>query len=117
VLVSSHILTELEEIADRVVLVSRGRTIGEHAVADLIAAARTPYRVRAMNPQALTDALRQRGIAYSTAAGCVELPELGEADAADLLADLVGAGVRVVAFEPVGSSLESVYLVTTEERL
>jgi ABC-2 type transport system ATP-binding protein len=45
-----------------------------------------------------------------------ELPPMSEEDAADLLAALVSAGVRVVAFEPLGSNLESVYLSMTEER-
>ena len=117
VLVSSHILTELEEISDRVVLVSKGRTVGEHTVAGLFAGARMPYRVRALDEQALTNALTAKGIRASTVAGAIELPELTPGEAADLLTSLVTSGVRVVAFEPVGSSLESVYLATTEERL
>jgi ABC-2 type transport system ATP-binding protein len=48
--------------------------------------------------------------------GSVEVPGLSEGEAADLLAALVGGGVRVVAFEPLGSNLESVYLSMTEER-
>ncbi len=116
VLVSSHILTELEEIADRVVLVAGGRTVGEHAMADLAAQARTSYRIRATDRDALAAAVAARGIQPSTVNGSVEVPGLSEADAADLLAALVGAGVRVVAFEPLGSNLESVYLAMTEER-
>jgi ABC-2 type transport system ATP-binding protein len=116
VLVSSHILTELEEIADRVVLVAGGRTVGEHATADLTAQARTSYRIRATDRDALAAAMAARGIQPSTVNGSVEVPGLSEADAADLLAALVGAGVRVVAFEPLGSNLESVYLAMTEER-
>ena len=42
VLVSSHILTELEEIADRIVLVSKGRTVGEHTMAELAGAGGQP---------------------------------------------------------------------------
>jgi ABC-2 type transport system ATP-binding protein len=116
VLVSSHILTELDEIADRVVLVAGGRTVGEHATADLAAQARTSYRIRATDRDALAAAMAARGIRPSTVNGSVEVPGLSEADAADLLAALVGAGVRVVAFEPLGSNLESVYLAMTEER-
>jgi ABC-2 type transport system ATP-binding protein len=116
VLVSSHILTELDEIADRVVLVAGGRTVGEHAMADLAAQARTAYRIRATDREALAAALQARGVKPSTVNGSVEVPELAESEAADLLADLVGAGVRVVAFEPLGSNLESVYLAMTEER-
>jgi ABC-2 type transport system ATP-binding protein len=116
VLVSSHILTELEEIADRVVLVAGGRTIGEHEMGALAAQARTAYRIRAMDPAALAQALQAKGIAPSTVNGSVEVPGLSESEAADLLAALVGGGVRVVSFEPLGSNLESVYLSMTEER-
>ena len=116
VLVSSHILTELEEIADRVVLVSGGRTVGEHVMADLAAQARTSYRIRATDGDALATAVAARGLKPSTVNGSVEVPGLLETEAADLLAALVAAGVRVVAFEPLGSNLESVYLAMTEER-
>jgi ABC-2 type transport system ATP-binding protein len=116
VLVSSHILTELQEIADRVVLVAGGRTVGEHTMADLHAQASRSYRVRAIDPTALGSALREREIGHSTSNGAVELPGLTEAQAAEVLAGLVTAGVPVVAFEPLGSDLESVYLATTEER-
>jgi ABC-2 type transport system ATP-binding protein len=116
VLVSSHILAELEEIADRVVLVAGGRTVGEYAMADLRAQARRAYRVRALDPDALNRTLRDQGIAHSTVDGAVELAELTEEQAAQTLAGLVAAGVGVVAFEPLGSDLESVYLAMTEER-
>jgi ABC-2 type transport system ATP-binding protein len=121
VLVSSHILTELEEIADRVVLVAGGKTVGEHTMTELATQARSAYRVRATDKEALTGALAAKGITPSTvagsaAAGSVDLPAMAESEAADLLAALVADGIRVVAFEPLGSNLESVYLAMTEER-
>ena len=117
VLVSSHILTELEEIADRVVLVDRGRTAGEHTMNELAAQARTAYRVRATDAAALAAALQSRGVQATGGNGTgTELPPMSEDQAAELLAGLVGGGVRVVAFEPLGSNLESVYVAMTEER-
>jgi ABC-2 type transport system ATP-binding protein len=116
VLVSSHILTELEEIADRVVLVSGGRTMGEHTMAELSAQARTPYRIRATDSASLSEALAARGLPSTVDGHDVRLPAISEDEAADLLAALVDAGVRVVAFEPLGSNLESVYLAMTQER-
>jgi ABC-2 type transport system ATP-binding protein len=117
VLVSSHILTELEEIADRVVLVARGRTVGDHALSELTAAARTSYRVRAAEPAVLTQALADRGVTPTGGNGTgVELAPMSEDEAADMLAALVGAGVRVISFEPLGSNLETAYLSMTEER-
>jgi ABC-2 type transport system ATP-binding protein len=116
VLVSSHILTELEEIADRVVLVAGGRTMGEHTMAELAAQARTPYRIRATDSAGLSAALAARGLPSTVDGQDVRLPAMSEDEAADLLAALVGARVRVVAFEPLGSNLESVYLAMTQER-
>ena len=117
VLVSSHILTELEEIADRVVLVAKGRTVGDHTLAELSAATRTGYRVRAVEPAALAAALQERGITPAGGNGAgLELAPMSEEEAADMLAALVGAGVRVISFEPLGSNLESAYLSMTQER-
>ncbi len=117
VLVSSHILTELEEIADRVVLVAGGRTQGQHEMAELVRGSTTGYRVRAMDFQALVDALAARGVTpVAQSATAVELAALSEQEAAETLAALVTAGVPVISFEPIGSSLESVYLAMTEER-
>jgi ABC-2 type transport system ATP-binding protein len=118
VLVSSHILTELEEIADRVVLMAGGRTVGEHTMAELRSQARSPYRIRATDPAALRAALAARQIESTVDGPASEVPAMSEVDAGELLAELVGDGVRVVAFEPLASSLESVYLAMTssEER-
>jgi len=116
VLVSSHILTELEEIADRVVFVTGGRTVGEHDMRELRAAAVT-WRVRAIEPEALVDALTRRGVTGHEANGsAVQLPPMSEEEAAELLAGLIADGVRVVTFGPAGSQLESAYLAVNEER-
>jgi ABC-2 type transport system ATP-binding protein len=136
VLVSSHILTELEEIADRIVLVSKGRTVSEHTMAELANQATSRYRVRATDPAALAAALTTLAVPLPVVASAALASSLGrrppepqsgngagtevgpltEEQAADLLAGLVQGGVRVVAFEPLGSNLESVYLEMTEER-
>jgi ABC-2 type transport system ATP-binding protein len=117
IVVSSHILTELEEIADRIVFVAKGRTVGEHSMAELAGQARVRYRIRATDLAALVAALAARSIdpTAMTPSG-VDIPPMAEVDAADLLAALVTGGIRVVAFEPLGSNLESVYLAMTEER-
>jgi ABC-2 type transport system ATP-binding protein len=117
VLVSSHILNELEEIADRLVLVSGGRTIREQSLAELTAQARAAYRVRARDGAALAAALPAAGATVVSSAGAeAQLAPMTEDEAADVLAALVRAGVRVVAFEPASGVLESVYLALDQER-
>ncbi|TDE26742.1 ABC transporter ATP-binding protein [Actinomadura sp. 6K520] len=122
VLVSSHILSELEEIADRVVLVDHGRTAGDHAMADLAGpAARVRWRIRSLDRDRLAAALAAAldGLTWLDAAdvpGGAEVGPLNEAEAAGLLAELVTAGVPVTGLAPAGSALESTYLAMTENR-
>jgi ABC-2 type transport system ATP-binding protein len=118
VLISSHILTELEEVADRVVFVAGGRTVGAQDVVELAHDSPVGWRIRATDPRALHEALTARGLEPGppTSAGA-ELGPMSEDDAADLLAALVSEGIRVVMFGPVGSHLESAYLAMSQERL
>jgi ABC-2 type transport system ATP-binding protein len=120
VLVSSHILAELEEIADRIVLVSGGQTVGEHSMAELDSRGRLIYRIRGGEPDRVAEALAEllAGSEVQVAAhgGTMAVGPLTKDEAADLLAALVGRGIRVIAFEPVGSTLETAYLAMTEDR-
>jgi ABC-2 type transport system ATP-binding protein len=121
ILVSSHILAELSEMADRAVFVSAGRVVASHEMSELAtlgAESLVAWRIRARDPEALIAALAELHITASgpdNGAG-VELPPMTEEQASDLLADLIGRGVRVVAFGAAGTPLESAYLALTEER-
>ncbi len=118
ILVSSHILAELEEMADAAVFVAGGRTVASQSVAEMRSAdAPTPWRIRALEPDRLLTALTGYGVQFDPpdAAG-VQVLLRGDADAAALLAALVRDGVRVAAIAPAGGALESAYLALTEDR-
>ncbi|NUR26885.1 MAG: ABC transporter ATP-binding protein [Catenulispora sp.] len=120
ILVSSHILSELAEMADRAVFVSAGRVVASKEMSELAAlGADQPvgWRIRVRDPEPLQALLAERGLGGGavTPAG-VELPPMTEDQASDLLAEVVGAGLRVLAFGPAGAPLESAYLALTEER-
>ena len=115
VVVSSHLLGDLEELADRVVFVDHGATVGEHRLDELPATTTArPWRLRALDADALIAALRKHGYEPDapTPAGVDVLLTSDEA-AADLLAILVRDKVRVVACQPLGGALEATYLELT----
>jgi ABC-2 type transport system ATP-binding protein len=119
VVVSSHILSDLEEVADRVVFVDAGRTVGQHDIDDLPASrALRTYRLRSLDPAAMRSALERSGWQCVDAgpSGLDVQVGGGEAEAARLLASLVAAGVPVTAFAPVGGALEATYLDLMEGR-
>lgn len=113
-LVSSHVLSELEEIADCVVLVDRGRTVAVDSIAALSGS--RPWRLRALDRTALVTALQKLGREPRVGDAGVEVLLTGDEDAADLVAALIGEGVRLAACAPASSALETAYLAMTEDR-
>jgi ABC-2 type transport system ATP-binding protein len=59
--VSSHVLAEVAQTVDRVVVIDHGRLVVESSLADLMADARQVVRVRTSQPAALSRALAPRG--------------------------------------------------------
>jgi ABC-2 type transport system ATP-binding protein len=117
VLVSSHVLAELETTADRVVFVDRGHSIAERALADLPREEKRPWRVRATEPDALIVFLDRNGLEHGPPdAYGIEVLLSGDDAAADVLAKMVHDGVPVVSFAPAGSDLEAAYLAMMEDR-
>jgi ABC-type multidrug transport system ATPase subunit len=116
VLVSSHVLAELDEMADRAVIVARGRTVAVEEVAAAARARRT-WRVRALDLGVLVATLDARKTPHSPPDRDGVEVELGsDVEAAELLAALVRDGVPVVELAPASGVLEQAYLALTEDR-
>ena len=118
VVVSSHLLGDLEELADRVVFVDRGATVGEHEV-DALPVGRQlrPWRIRALDPAALLAALERNAYDHDGPGPTgVDVRLANDEAAAALLAGLVRDGVPVVSMQPLGGALEAAYLQLTEDR-
>ena len=120
VLVSSHILSELEEMADHVVFMDGGRVVDSSSIRDLAARPR-PWRIASLHHQALGEALDRLRVRHGevlpgerTTSGhaevLVDLPD--EATASRLLADLTAAGAQVIGFGPATGRLEAAYLAS-----
>lgn len=112
IVVSSHVLAELDEIADGAVFVNQGRTVLAQTV-DQAAEQGRRYAISALEPNALAAALTTLGVAVE--AGTTRRDSLtvvvgAETDAAQLLRDLVTAGVAVTSFAPATGALEETYM-------
>ena len=114
VLVSSHLMSELQEAASRLVVVGRGKVIAETSVADLIAAA-SPDKVavRTSASQEAAAVLAQAGAGVN-AVGPDSLTATGLA--AERVVAVLGAGQ--VPFSEVTAhraSLEDAYMALTRD--
>jgi ABC-type multidrug transport system ATPase subunit len=118
IVVSSHVLSELDEIADAAVFVDRGRTI-RHQSTDEAAAAGRRYAISATDGAALAATLTELGLTFRVEDGrrpAVTLMLMNDDDAARLLRDLVLAGVPVRSFAPASGALEETYMNLEGER-
>jgi len=89
VLLNSHLLSEVELVCDRVVIVDRGRVVAEGPPAELVAPG---------------------GVEVETAAGMRRFEQATREDIPDIVARLVAEGERIYGVRVVAGSLEDTYL-------
>jgi ABC-2 type transport system ATP-binding protein len=112
VLVSSHLLGEVEQICDRVGVISRGRLVGEGTVADLRGAADLRVVATSLDRAAgYAQALLGPG-AVSLVDGGLRLA-VGADRAGEINALLVSAGVTVTELRMVERDLEQAFFELT----
>jgi ABC-type multidrug transport system ATPase subunit len=117
ILISSHVLAELEEMADAAVFLERGATASDESVARA-RESRREWRIRTLDDTALRAALPGAGVPEDEVradhAGTL-VSVRDEAGAARLLAELVRAGVPITAFAPAVGDLEHTLLDLAKE--
>jgi ABC-2 type transport system ATP-binding protein len=114
VLVSSHLMSELEDTADHLIVIGRGRLIADVAVRDLLDEAegarvviRTPEAARAL--ALLAEA---GGTVTSSDADTLRVDGLDAARIADLAAE---HGLRLTELAPQRASLEEAFMRLTRD--
>ncbi|HET7519689.1 MAG TPA: ABC transporter ATP-binding protein [Actinomycetes bacterium] len=114
VLVSSHVLAEVAQTVDQVVIIDRGRLVAQSTLTALTAGADRTVRVRTPQPEALRDLLAARGATVTldgpdqlVVAGATT-EQVGQAAAAG------GVVLHEMRFER--SNLEDVFLELTGEK-
>ena len=123
ILISSHILPELEELCSSVAIVDQGKVLAQGRVADIERRLRfgSVLRVRLLAEGEELEAARRRlaedqDVASATilADGTIELGFRGDDSAtARLLAESVAAGLPIVSFARAASDLEELFLQVT----
>ena len=115
ILLSSHLLAEVEELCNRVAIIRSGRIVYEGTLVDLKATAASSYRLRTTDPErARAVCVAQNGIGDVV----VEESDLrftsDEETVATLSLALGQAGIGITALVPETASLEELFLGLTE---
>jgi ABC-2 type transport system ATP-binding protein len=111
VLVSSHVLTEMAQVADEVIVINRGRLVRQAPVHELTNRSRT-LRVKTPEAPRLAAVLREHGLNVREAGDALEV---AGADAAHVGTLAFRAQVPVIGLGEQKTSLEDAFLELTEE--
>ena len=116
VLLSSHLLAEVEELCNRVAIIRTGRIVYEGMLADLRASAGTNrYRLRTTDSRLARQTLLEHSDARDVSPDGDELTfSAAEEEVAAISRTLVGAGLGITALVPEQQSLESFFFELTE---
>ena len=116
VLVSSHLMSEMSQTADHLIVVGRGRLIADIGVREFIAAAsRNLVRVRTKDPSGLTALLKAPEVTITKGAD-------KSLTVAGLTTDQIGtaagqAGITLLELAPQAASLEEAFMELTKDSL
>jgi ABC-2 type transport system ATP-binding protein len=111
VLVSSHVLAEVAQTADEVVVIARGRSVAQATLAELTARAGGGMRVAGPDVARLATLLRAGGAEVSDAGERVIV--VRDRSGEDIGRVIAAEGVVVSELAPVGSSLEEIFFELT----
>ncbi len=115
VLLSSHLLTEVEELCNRVAIVRTGRIVFEGALDDLKRTAGSEWRLRTTDDERALGILAARRGVDAVRRDPLELRfEATEEAAAELSIALVHAGLGIRALAPHTATLEDLFFRLTE---
>jgi ABC-2 type transport system ATP-binding protein len=115
ILLSSHLLVEVEELCNRVAIIRNGRIVYEGRLDELLRSASAGYRLRVSDPPRARALLLSRpGIAV-VADGAGELKLQGDERAIGAASVALGqAGIEITALVPERATLEELFLGMTE---
>jgi ABC-2 type transport system ATP-binding protein len=115
ILLSSHILAEVEELCNRVAIIRSGRIIYEGFLADLLQSAAGGYRLRATDPERARTVLLARGVESVVLVEGELRFQADEATVEAVSVSLGQAGIGISALVPLTATLEELFLGMTEE--
>jgi ABC-2 type transport system ATP-binding protein len=111
VLVSSHLLSEMSQMADNVVVIGKGKLIADTSITKLLAGSSSSVFVRTSNLSAMQKLLKDKGISF-------EKDHLGlsvKSSGTDEIGKLAhAANLTVLELAPHTASLEQAFLELTE---
>ncbi len=113
VLVSSHLLSEIDQMADHVGIIRKGELVYQNTLESLHAHARSQIALRVSHAAIAADLLRQDGIDISQEEDYLLFPMMDDSYIANLCRRLIAQNISLYRIEKRETSLEDIFLSLT----
>lgn len=115
VMISSHLLGEMEQMVEQVGIIDHGHILFEGPLTELQRHSRGNVTLRLLDPAKAAPILRANGLTAHSDSCVVTLPPLRDSLLADLVQKLAACGAGVVELTPHTKTLEEIFLSLTSE--
>lgn len=115
VLISSHLLGELEQFVSQVGIINKGRLLFEGELTELQQRSRGEISLRLLDTEKGLAILRKNGVGAKPEGDTILLPSLQDGLLAELIRLLAQGGAGVVGVQARSKSLEDIFLSLTEK--
>jgi lantibiotic transport system ATP-binding protein len=113
IMVSSHLLSEIDQMATNVGIISRGELVFQDSLSTLHERSRPTIAVRTLNNEAAVKILGEQGVSCQTQDDYLLLSELADSELAGYISLLFYRSIGVVRIEERRESLEDIFLELT----
>lgn len=113
ILVSSHVLSEVAQTVDDVVIIANGRLVHESSLVELEALARPAARIISPDPEGLARLVHDAGWAPSARFDSPHVVTIHDRTPAEVGSAAFTHGLEIHELSPAGTSLESLFLELT----
>jgi len=113
VMVSSHLLSEIDQMATAVGIINHGELVFQGSLATLHQKSTHQNAIRTMDNHTASKILQMQGLACTEKEDYLMIPALSDERIAVFIQDLIHSGVHVVRIEERNSNLEDIFLEMT----
>ena len=114
VLISSHLLGEMEQMVNRVGIINHGKTLFDGSLQELRKHSQGDLNVRVLDVLKAMPILREKGLPTVQKDGVLTLPPMPDFRLAEIVQELADSGAGVVELIRHTKSLEDIFLSLTQ---
>jgi ABC-type multidrug transport system ATPase subunit len=113
VMVSSHLLSEIDQMADHIGIISRGELVFQDSLSELHKHSSHKIAIRTMDNESAAKVMRERGVSIELQDGYILLPKISDQKLSSYITDMFAHEVKIVRIEERHKNLEDIFLDLT----